>query len=358
MKKLLVSTRKGLLIYQLQNQSWTLASNHFNGIPISLSFYDHRTNLLWAFLDHGHWGIKIQRSNDWGKNWVEIPAPVYPEGAEVNKGLKANLQLIWAVAPDGPEGEGFWLGTEPGGLFHTKDGEQFELNQALWNLDSRTTDWFGAGRDYPGIHSICVDPRDKDHILLGISVAGVFESKDGGESWKPKNKGLRADYLPDKDAEVGQDPHYLVACKNHPDVLWQQNHCGIFKTLNAGEEWTDVSEEGGPANFGFAIAVDDHDPNKAWVVPAVSDEIRVAVDHALCVSRTMDGGKTWEAIRNGLPQENCYDIVYRHGLDKSDEHLVFGTTTGNLYTSDDEGESWNALSQDLAMIYAVKIIKL
>jgi photosystem II stability/assembly factor-like uncharacterized protein len=147
-----------------------------------------------------------------------------------------------------------------------------------------------------------------------------------------------------------------VACPSSPDYLWQQNHCGIFKSEDGAASWTEVTEKEGPARFGFAVAVDEKDPNRAWVVPGVSDEIRTAVQGAICVCRTDDGGKTWNAFRNGLPQEGSFDIVYRHALGYHGSQLVFGSTTGNLFHSRDAGESWGVVSNYLPMVYAVDII--
>ena len=352
MNHLLLSTRKGLLTYTRQNSTWKQTALSFRGIPVCLAKHDPETNILWAFLDHGHWGVKIQRSNDFGKTWTEVQAMTYPEGSEVSEGVTASLKYIWAAETDA-NGR-LWIGTVPGGLFVTEDGgESFELSMPLWNLPERKKQWWGGGMDYAGIHSIVFDPNDKDHFYIGVSVAGVYETKDGGSSWVARNKGLRADYLPDPEAEFGHDPHLLVACKGSPDNMWQQNHCGIFRSRDAATSWQEVSEESGPANFGFVIEVDDKNPETAWVVPGISDEVRVAVDSALCVCRTTDGGKTWDALRKGLPQENCFDIVYRHAFAKQGDELFFGTTTGNFFRSGDGGDSWETVSNYLPLINAV-----
>jgi hypothetical protein len=356
--KLLVSTRKGLVIYTEKNGKWQYDCLHFHGIPICLSYYNPLNDTLWAFQDHGHWGIKMSRSKDFGKSWQEVPSPTFAEGAEVKEGLPAALTYIWAAQHGGESNpDTLWLGTVPGGLFKTEDnGDSWELNRALWDDPMRKTKWFGGGMREPGIHSVVVDPRDAKHMYIGISCAGVYETSDGGESWQVRNKGLRADFLPDPHAEIGHDPHLLVACPSAPDHLWQQNHCGIFKSDNGGAQWDEVTEKEGPAKFGFAVAVAEHNPKQAWVVPGVSDEIRTAVDGALCVCRTDDGGQSWHAFRNGLPQESCFDIVYRHALGYSGKQLIFGTTTGNLFHSQDEGESWEVVSNYLPMVYAVDIV--
>lgn len=354
---LLLGTRKGLIIYKKNKNTWDHISTHFLGIPISLTFMDERTNTWWACLDHGHWGVKLHRSSNEGKSWEEIEAPKIPEGEQVSEGKPASVTYIWAFAHGGLDKPGvLYLGTDPGALFMSEDnGDSWQLVKSLWNHPSRMTKWFGGGRDNPGIHSIVIDPRDSNHVYIGISCAGVFETKNNGVCWEPVNKGLVADFLPDTSADVGQDPHLLVASPSHPDIMWQQNHCGIFMSEDGSQNWKDVSQKEVPAFFGFAVAVHEENPKMAWVAPGISDEIRVAVDQALCITRTEDGGKTWTAFRKGLPQENCFDIVYRHGMANDYDTLVFGTTTGNVYHSNDLGESWDLLSSDLPMVYSVEL---
>jgi photosystem II stability/assembly factor-like uncharacterized protein len=353
---LLIGTRKGFIAYQFKNKRWQVENLSFEGVPVSIAYADNRNGTWWAALDHGHWGVKLHRSADRGKSWTEVSAPAFPEGEEIKDGIKATTRYIWAMANGGNSSQKrLWLGTDPGGLFVSEDaGEHFELVPSLWNHPSRKTHWMGGGRDQPGIHSIVVDPRDENHIYIGISCAGVFETTDGGKSWNVRNKGLIAPFLPDPASDIGHDPHLLVAAANNPDVLWQQNHCGIFRSTDGAKNWEDISETNGPARFGFGIAVADDNPEQAWVCPANSDETRTAVKGALCVCRTDDGGKNWKMLRKGLPQENCFDIVYRHALASSGDAVAFGSTTGNLFFSADRGESWQTLNNYLPMVYSVQ----
>ena len=272
--------------------------------------------------------------------------------------FRAATKLLWAFSNSGPDKPGeILIGTEPGGLFRSKDnGDSFELVRSLWDSPSRKTGWFGGGRDNAAIHSINIDPRNSNHYYVSVSCAGVFETWDAGESWEVKSKGLKADFLPDPNSEIGQDPHLVVMSQVNPDVMWQQNHCGIYKTTNGGNLWEDVGQDDGPANFGFAVAVHDKDPDVAWVIPGISDIVRIAVDQSLCVCRTDDGGKSWTDFRNGLPQRSSFDIVYRHALDTSGDTLAFGTTTGNLYLSDDLGENWECISANLPMVHSVEFV--
>jgi len=351
----LLGTRKGLVVYKHTPSGWRFDRDYFLGIPVSLAAMDPRHDAWWALLDHGHWGCKLHRSANAGETWEALDAPKYPPGEIVKENVPATLKYLWAFAAGGSAQNGrLYLGTEPGGLFTSDDnGHTWDLNRGLWDRPERQERWFGGGRDQPGIHSIVVDPKDPDHLYVGISCAGVYESRDGGASWTPRNRGLRAEYLPEPMAEVGHDPHRIIACPDDPLKMWQQNHCGIYHSVDGGANWTEVSEQDGPAKFGFAIAVDSNDGNVAWVVPALKDEYRVPVNHALCVCRTEDGGKRWQQFSKGLPQSACYDLVYRHALAVHGDTLAFGTTTGNFYLSDDRGEGWRCLNTHLPPVYSV-----
>jgi len=361
---MIVGTRKGLFVLKDGRGGWKVAGYSHSASPVPYAFVDSRTGTLWASLDHGHWGSKLHRSGDLGRTWEEIEAPKYPKSSRMkawseSKSVPAALRYIWVIAPGGhDEPERIYLGTEPGGLFRSDDGgKSFDLVKGLWNHPTREKKWFGGGRDYPGIHSVFVDPRNSRRVLVGVSCAGVFETTDGGETWDPRNKGMVADFLPDPKAEVGQDPHFVDWQGDHPDHPWMQNHCGIFRSTNGGKSWKAVSKKGKLPHFGFAIAVDEEDPETAWVVPAVSDTHRIAVDGKLVVCRTTDGGKTWRAQRRGLPQKDCYDVTFRHALDNRRGTVAFGTTTGNLYVSRDRGGSWEALGHNLPPIYSVRFVE-
>jgi hypothetical protein len=356
MNVLLLGTRKGLLMLERGSGGWRIARTAFLGAPVPYAMEDPRTGTFWASIDHGHWGQKLHRSRDRGVTWEEVTAPKYPEGAELGDGKPASLNYLWVLAPGGADQPGrMYAGTEPGALFVSDDdGDSFAMVDSLWNHPSRTTQWFGGGRDNPGIHSIIVDPRDSRRVQIGISCAGVFETADGGTTWEPRNKGLSATFLPNPDVEVGHDPHFVDFCLSQPDVLWQQNHCGVFRSVDGGATWSDISQKEGPVGFGFAIAADASDPNTAWVVPADSDERRLAHGGSLFVCRTDDGGATWKELRNGLPQENCFDIVFRHALGASGDTIVFGSTTGNAFVSEDRGESWSCLGNYLPPIYSTR----
>jgi photosystem II stability/assembly factor-like uncharacterized protein len=215
----------------------------------------------------------------------------------------------------------------------------------------------GGGFDEPGIHSIAVHPRDSRKIVVGISVGGVWRTEDGGETWALSAKGMFADYMPPEKREDGnsQDPHRIVQCPGTPEVFWAQHHNGVFRSADGAASWL-VVESVQPSVFGFAAAVHPADPNTAWFVPAVKDECRIPVGGKLAVARTRDGGQSFETLREGLPQSHAYDLVYRHALDvdASGDRLAFGSTTGSLWISEDQGDSWNSLSHHLPPIYGVR----
>ncbi|MEM6316691.1 MAG: glycosyl hydrolase [Bacteroidota bacterium] len=358
-KKVLVGTTKGLVIIGKVAKKWQVIATHFLGLPVSVIYINELNNTWWAGISHHHWGQKLHYSTDEGSTWTSAAVPAYPVDAQIANGKAATFKKIWVLQHGGPQFPNrIWMGTEPGGLFVSEDdGQHFKIVDSLWNHPSRMNQqqWFGTGRSQPFIHSIVVHPEDNAHLYIAVSCAGIFESFDSGQSWQPRNQGLIAAYLPNPNVEVGHDPHRLLVCETQPEVLWQQNHCGIFRSTDGAKTWTDVSDPSGMPNYGFALAVNRTNPEQAWVIPAVSDELRVAPNQALVVCRTDDGGQTWHLLRSGLPQRNCFDIVFRHAFANSDELFVFGTTTGNLFLSENSGEHWQNVSHHLARVDCVAI---
>lgn len=222
------------------------------------------------------------------------------------------------------------------------------------------TKWFGTpaseGGDFAaGIHSIQVDPTNPQRLLVAVSTAGVIESLDGGASWHSRNKGMTMDHSPDAEAEWGHDTHFIEHCAADPNHVWQQNHVGVFYSSDGAATWRKVSAPDQGVHFGFPIAAHPERGQTAWVVPGRSDQQRTAIDGSVFVARTDDGGVTWRQQRNGLPQECAYDIVYRHGLAANGSVVAFGSTTGNLYVSEDGGDSWVAAANNLPPVYSVRI---
>lgn len=357
---LVLGTKKGLLILTRGASGWRSRPIEHAGIHVSLTLYDPRTSTLWAALDHGHWGVKLSKSTDGGASWTEVAPPVYPEGATTPcRNEPATLRYVYGMAAGNADQPGrLYVGTVPGGLFVSDDdGASFRLVESLFNHPTRAQ-WGQAGKDFdePGLHSIVVDPRDPRRLLVGTSSSGIMRTTDGGETWTPSNTGMTNPYIPDPASSVGHDPHFVMACAAEPDVVWQQNHCGVFRSTDGGETWTDIGQKDGPVGFGFPIAADARDPERAWVVPATSDMQRYAVDAALCVARTDDGGKSWHIFREGLPQADSYDVTYRHALDVRGDTVAFGTTTGNLYVSEDRGERWQVIGNNFPPIHSVRFV--
>ncbi len=351
--KLLVGTTKGLVIVSTMEGRWRISDIQFKGLPVSLLFVDDRSGTWWAGISHRHWGEKLHFSSDEGKTWAEAGVPSY-KNCLYRPGQPASLKKLWVMQQGGADAPNrLWLGTEPGGLFFSNNyGKSWELVENLWNHPSRLNDqqWFGAGKDFPFIHSIEVDPENSQHIYVAVSCAGVFETVDGGKNWEAKNRGLVAAYLPKPDAEVGHDPHRMLLCKANPKVIWQQNHCGIFRTENGGADWQLVSGKEGFPHYGFALALDDKDALTAWVIPAQSDELRVPVDLKVTVCKTRDGGKTWNSSLVGSADLLSFDLVLRHAFAKDGGRMAFGSANGNLYLTENEGETWTVVSQNLATV--------
>lgn len=388
---ILLGTRKGVVIFDRSNSAWCPRPITHAGIPVCYAVRDPRDGTLWASLDHGHWGPKLSRSRDGGTIWEDVMSVKYPSGARyIVKYLPtpdfdpeaptaqpeyadATVYKIWNIAFGSTQQPGrLYAGTIPGGLFVSDDGgDSWELNRPLWNHESRGGDlfagdattenlWFGtpASIDYgvfePGIHSIIVDPHDPQHIYVAVSSAGVIETTDGGQTWKGRNRGMLNDYMPNPEADWGHDPHFVTSCAGQPSHLWQQNHCGVFYSNDGAQSWNKVSMPDVGVHFGFPIAVDANDGRTAWVVPARADSERMAIAGGLSVARTTDGGQSWQSFRNGLPQDNAYDIILRHGLDVAGDCLCFGSSTGNVYLSEDRGETWQCLGNNLPPIYSVR----
>jgi hypothetical protein len=355
MATLWVASRKGLFRADRRNGGWNLAGPPaFLGQPVSAFFRDGRDGTLLAALNLGHFGCKLHRSSDDGATWEELAAPAYPASDAADAPA---LVMIWSFAAGGADRPGLiWCGTLPGGLFRSTDrGESWELVEGLWNRPERAR-WFGGGYDHPGIHSILVDPRDSRKIALGVSCGGVWLTEDGGMSWQQGGQGLRADFLPPDQAydPVSQDPHLIDACAADPDRVWCQHHNGVFVSSDRGRTFREVSQAARPAAFGFAVAAHPRDPGRAWFAPGVKDECRVPVDARLAVSRTSDGGASFEVLTEGLPSPS-YDLIYRHALvcDDTGERLAMGSTTGNLWLSETGGDRWSLLSATLPPIAQV-----
>lgn len=364
-----VGTRKGLFTFEKQNGGWKQVGEEFLGIGVPMLLPDRREGgAVHAVVDHGHFGTKMHRSEDGGKTWPEKTVPEYPEKPEDapeildpvrQTPIKWSLEKIWSLESGGDDQPGrIWCGTLPGGLFKSDDGgDSWDFVRSLWDKPERAK-WAGGGYDFPGIHSICVDPRDSKKVAIAISCGSVWVTEDDGETWEQGAHGMKYDFLPEDQGggdPDGQDPHRMVQCQASPDDFWVQHHCAIYRSKDGARSWTEI-ENVAPSGFGFAVVVHPEEPDTAWFVPAKKDEFRYPVDGKFVVNRTRDGGQTFEQLDNGLPEALAYDLVYRHALDidPSGQQLLMGSTTGSLWVSEDQGDSWQLLSANLPPVYCTR----
>ena len=349
-----VATRKGLFELRRDGDTWRIARESFLGEPVSMLLAPQADGFMLAALNLGHFGVKVHASDDAGAHWREVATPAYPAQPESDTGVPWKLVQIWSLAA---AGDSLWAGTLPGGLFRSRDrGASWQLVESLWNRPERA-EWFGGGYDVPGIHSICPHPQRTDELLVGISCGGAWVTRDDGASWTPQTRGMKAPYVPPERAEDAsiQDPHSIARCDGAPDVLWCQHHAGIWRSADNAVQWQPVDAVP-VSSFGFAVAAHPRDGGSAWFAPAIAYQCRVPRDGALVVNRTRDGGASFETLREGLPQQGCYDLVYRHGLAVADDGrtLLMGSTTGGLWSSADGGDRWQTVSQTLPPIYALR----
>jgi len=355
--RLHVATRKGLFELERNHKMWEVADVQFLGDPVSAMLAE-ADGTVYAALDLGHFGAKLWRRNPAG-TWQELAAPVFPPkpADREDDPHPWSLGKIWVLEAGGIAGR-LWAGTMPGGLFRSDDGgRSWSLNAALWHMPERQR-WAGvAGCEQPGIASVLVDPRNPADIRIGVSTAGVWASTDTGLSWRNINRGMYAEYMPPelREEPIAQDVHRLARCAAHPEIVWCQHHNGVFRSQDAGATWHELTAIR-PSKFGFAVAAHPRDPDTAWFIPAVKDERRIPVDGKVVVARTRDGGRSFEVLRNGLPQQHAYDLVWRHALavDESGERLAFGSTSGGLWISEDSGDSWTMPEARLPPIAAVR----
>jgi photosystem II stability/assembly factor-like uncharacterized protein len=342
-----------LVTIERKNGGWAVAGIAFEGVPVTAALADARDGTVYAALKHGHFGPKLHRSDDGGRTWTEVTTPAFPEGTPD----APSLNQMFTIEPGGANQPGrLWIGAVPAGLFRSDDrGGSWQFMRPLWDVPGRPK-WMGGGNEDTAMHTVSPDPRDGERVVVAISCAGVWETRDGGTNWSLEGDGLIATYMPPDQQNVrdAQDPHRVARCAAAPDVMWMQHHCGIFRSTDAGVSWSQLKPPGD--DFGFAVAAHPKDPQAAWFVPAIKDEIRMPRDGALCVTRTQDGGKSWQTLRDGLPQRDAYDLIYRHGLDvdESGSRLAMGSTTGALWVSENAGERWQLVSAHLPPIYAVR----
>ena len=349
----MVGTVKGAFIFSSDEarEEWTIEGPLLKGWEVSNLTFDARGEpAVWACVGHFVYGPTIQVSRDLGRTWAQIEhGPRYEEdsGHELNR--------IWCVAPGHASEPGvLYAGVDQAGLFVSRDGGAHWREVRAVSEHPTRGDW-SPGAGGMCCHTVLVDPADKDRIWLGISAVGAFRSEDGGATWEVKNEGLpiAAD---SKDFDnIGSCVHRMVLAPDVPDLLYQQNHQGLFRSRDGGDSWQSI-QEGVPSDFGFPMVMHPRDSRTLYVLPLESDEYRFFARGQPVVYRTRDGGGSWQGLTDGLPDDFCYVGVLRHalaadGLDSCG--IYFGTTGGQIYHSSDEGVSWRAMAAQLPRVLSV-----
>jgi photosystem II stability/assembly factor-like uncharacterized protein len=354
---LLVGTMKGAFVLKgAGRRNWEVGGPYFPGSAVYALAFDARAgrHRIWAGPNSMHWGGTLQSSDDFGKTWtVPVEANVkFPEGTG------AALKQIWQIAPGrAAEPDTLYCGVEPAALFVSRDaGGTWSLVEGLWNHPQRAR-WQPGGGGLC-LHTILLDPEKLERLRIAVSTGGVYATDDGGASWRPSNRGVRADFLPEKYPEFGQCVHKVVQATRKPDRMFLQNHWGLYRSDDRGENWTDIAN-GVPSDFGFPIAIHPDNPDCAWIVPLESDQFRCTPEGKLRVYRTRDAGASWQALTAGLPQDGAYETVLRDAMavDTIEKPGVyFGTRSGKLFGSADEGDTWSTLADGLPPVIAVKAV--
>ncbi len=352
---LLLGTKKGAFILEGDGarRDWSLRGPFCETWPINHVIADPATGTIWAAGGNEWFGPAVWRSTDLGESWTHSS-----EGLAYAPG-ETPIKAVWSLAL-GPDGT-LWCGVEPAGLFRSDDrGDTWTQVTGLTEHPSRP-DWQPGGGGMI-LHGILPHPTDPNRLWVAISVAGVFATEDGGASWTPRNRGTRMDYGPDdhRYPEHGQCVHALAMAAGMPDRLYQQNHCGMYRSDDGGRHWVSI-EAGLPSSFGFPAAAHPRDPDTLFLLPLNGDQAgRFMPDAAAAVWRTRDAGANWQALRDGLPQSSAYFGVLRRAMttDRLDPAGVyFGTSGGALYASADEGEAWSRIAENLPTILSVETLQ-
>ena len=349
----LAGTRKGLFLLKSDEarREWALEGPLLTGWEVFHAIVDPRDGVMYACTNNAAFGATVHRSNDLGQTWQRAEGLGLPE----ESGL--NLEKTWHIEPGHrEEPDTLWLGAAPGALFRTDDGgTSWEPVPGI--LEHPTREQWQPGAGGMCCHSIQLNPADHRRLYVAISAAGVFRTDDGGETWAPKNAGTAADFLPDTYPPVGQCVHKLLLHPGQDGRLWQQNHCGVYRSDDGGESWARLDGNGLPSDFGFGLALHPRRPDTAYVVPEVGAENRVTCDGRLGVYRTRDGGESWELSSRGLP-ECAWAGVLREAM-ASDAlepaGIYFGTQSGSVFVSPTEGAGWIEATSHLPPVLSVEV---
>jgi photosystem II stability/assembly factor-like uncharacterized protein len=386
--RVLVGTRKGAFVLTSdgKREHWDVSGPHFAGWEMyHLKGSPVDANRLYASQCSGWFGQIIQRSDDGGKTWTQPGTPpgerttpegmpkgesnkfVYDTSAETGKPLTTHqwydgtqhpweFKRVWHLEPSPTDPDTVYAGVEDAGLFRSKDGGKSWQELSGLRGHGSGPNWMpGAGGMC--LHTVILDPKDPGRIYIAISAAGAFRTDDGGKTWRPINKGLHSQHIPDPTAEVGHCVHHVAMHPLRPNVLFMQKHWDVMRSDNAGDSWQEVSGNL-PTDFGFVVDVHAHEPETIYVVPIKSDGEHFPLDGKLRVYRSKTGGNEWEALTKGLPQNDCYVNVLRDAMavDSLDKcGVYFGTTGGQVYGSSDAGDNWTPIVSHLPGVLSVEV---
>jgi hypothetical protein len=386
--RVLVGTRKGgfVLSSDGKRQKWDVSGPFFAGWEIyHMKGSPVDPNRIYASQNSSWFGQVTQRSDDGGKTWTLPGTPggeapkspqgfpmgesnkfVYDTSPETGKPLTTHqfydgtqkpwvFKRVWHLEPSLTDANTVYAGVEDAAIFQSTNGGQ--TWQELAGLRAAHGDKWSPGAGGMGLHTILLDPKNRNRMYIAISAAGAFRTDDGGKNWKPINKGLHSQYIPDPNAEVGHCVHRIALHPSKPSTLFMQKHWDVLRTDDAGDNWREISGNL-PTDFGFVVDVHAHEPETIYVIPIKSDAEHYVPDGKLRVYRSKTGGNEWEPLTKGLPQENCYVNILRDAMavDSLDDcGIYFGTTGGQVYVSPDGGNNWSAIVRDLPAVLSVEV---
>ncbi|MFZ5921778.1 MAG: WD40/YVTN/BNR-like repeat-containing protein [Chloroflexota bacterium] len=373
-----VGTRKGGFVFSsdADRKQWQASDIQFKSWNVMHMQLDPRDQRLHAAVSHFVYGPTTHYSDDFGQTWTqarEVPAFSRPSKSGIPIATPDEAQLamegkrpeqhgpekmikVWNITPGRADERGvLYAGVEPAALFKSTDrGESWTLNDGFFDHPHRGT--FFPGNGGLCLHTILLDPSRPERMYIGVSTGGCYRTDDGGLTWAPFNKNVRADFMPDPFPEYGHCVHKMALHPSAPEVLFQQNHCGVYRSDNAAADWVDIGENRLPSRFGFPIAVHPHDPRTVYVVLEESDEYRMSVDGRFAVWRSRDAGESWQRMTDGLP-ERAHLVALRDAMatdSLEDAGIYVGTNTGQLFYSRDAGDSWELLADYLPGILSVE----
>lgn len=363
--RVLVGTRKGAFVLTSDGyrRDWDVSGPHFAGWEIyHVAGSPAEPDRLYASQTSGWFGQVVQRSDDGGLTWEpqgnkfdyegEVGSHQWYDGTS----RPWDFTRVWHFEPSLTDPDTVYAGVEDAALFRSVDGAQTWHELPALRTHHTSANW-APGAGGMCLHTIILDPNDASRMYAAISAAGAFRSDDAGESWRPINRGLKSEGIPDQEAEVGHCVHRIAMHPARPEVLFMQKHWDVMRSDDAGESWREISGNL-PTDFGFPIAIHAHEPDTLYVVPITSDSHHFVMDGKLRVYRSRTGGNEWEALTAGLPQQHCYVNVLRDAMavDSLDDcGIYFGTSGGQVYASADSGDSWTSIVRDLPAVLSVEV---